>query len=64
MRQTMDQERLAKEQRANSTSTPSSSSKGAQRPRLMQEDEVPEHLLGERIAAGHIHRLGVCWRVA
>ena len=66
MRQAMDQERLAKEQRefANSTSTPSSSSKGAQRPRLMQEDEVPEHLLGERIAAGHIHRLGVCWRVA
>jgi hypothetical protein len=50
--------------RANSTSTPSSSAKGAERPRLMQEDEVPEHLLGERIAAGHIHRLGVCWRVA
>ena len=64
MRQAMDQERLAKEQRefANSTSTPSSSSKGAQRPRLMQEEEVPEHLLGERIAAGD--RLSVCWRVA
>ena len=62
MRQAMDQERLAKEQRANSTSTPSSSSKGAQRPRLMQEDEVPEHLLGERIAAGD--RLSVSSRVS